>query len=341
MDNVVILPITRGGAIDVLDQLADRLQVDLSRDCQRHELQIPEPLADEGRIIAYEPNDGIDALIIDATFCQDVELALQGDFPAPMSFYTSARGHLNVSSKRSSFTVSPLQSSIHGGFTGDALSISFSGGEQVICMIIFVHKQPFFKGIECEDLEVPSDMRAVIEDMSKLDDSFLFQEIYHLPIVNALNEIIQQENIGLLNSTFATAKIYETLFLQLEQYKRSTEHPNRKTIQREEKLMKIRQAESVLMSQVLDPPTIPELSRMVGINQQDLKCGFKELFGETINQYLTERRLEQAGILIQGGKMSIAEVAAAVGYNSPGYFARRFKEKYGIGPKQFTMRREE
>lgn len=329
------LIIKNGNAPSLLQQLGHVWEQQVEKDCQRYSVCVPRGVAIQGEVIAYQPEPGIDVLIFDCAFNEELTIRLEGNFPAPLHFFTQAKGKLSVRSSDLNFEVNPLQCSIHGGFTGQDVDLHFPAQTSVMCMITFVHKDRFFADIDCAQLAVPDELLTTIEDMEQRQDSFLFQNIFHLPAINALNEILQQDHVGLLNTAYATAKIYENLFLQLETYKRSIQRQGSRNVKMDNKLKLILDAEGIICANLNNPPTIPRLARMVGTNQQDLKMGFREVYGATINQYLTDRRLEQAGVLLRGGEMSVADVAAAVGYNSPGYFTRRFKEKYGTSPRQF------
>lgn len=78
--------------------------------------------------------------------------------------------------------------------------------------------------------------------------------------------------------------------------------------------------------------SIIDLSRMVGINQNKLKRGFKELFNNTIFGFMTDVRMEKAKRLLLEEKMFVNEVADVVGYKHPHHFAAAFKRKFGYLP---------
>ncbi len=68
-----------------------------------------------------------------------------------------------------------------------------------------------------------------------------------------------------------------------------------------------------------------------------LKRIFKQEFGMTPHQYMTEKRLDNAAktlTLIDGGK-NISQVALQCGFNDPLYFSKLFKRKYGVSPKNY------
>ncbi|SHE13431.1 Adenosine deaminase [Chlamydia abortus] len=54
-----------------------------------------------------------------------------------------------------------------------------------------------------------------------------------------------------------------------------------------------------MLERMANPPSLLELSRMIGINDNKLKIGFKELYGTTVFGYLREKRLEKALNLIR------------------------------------------
>lgn len=99
-------------------------------------------------------------------------------------------------------------------------------------------------------------------------------------------------------------------------------------------IRKIKDARDLLIEDLSDAPTIVELSRLSGINQQKLKEGFKKVYGTTINKYLRKTRMESAKYMLMEGRLSVGEIAQQVGYSNQSHFARRFKEAYGASPRE-------
>ena len=61
---------------------------------------------------------------------------------------------------------------------------------------------------------------------------------------------------------------------------------------------------------------------------RSLTQAFRQHFGLSINQYMTERRMEKAfGFLEQG--LSVSQTAYLVGYSLP-YFSERFQQRFGL-----------
>ncbi|WP_162618704.1 helix-turn-helix domain-containing protein [Pedobacter yulinensis] len=61
---------------------------------------------------------------------------------------------------------------------------------------------------------------------------------------------------------------------------------------------------------------------------------FKQYYGQTPRQYLTDRRIERSKICLRRG-MGIAQTCYAVGFESPNSFSTLFKSRTGVSPTQF------
>lgn len=99
--------------------------------------------------------------------------------------------------------------------------------------------------------------------------------------------------------------------------------------------MKVRQAAEIIRRRFDNPPTISELSAVVGLNETDLKRCFKCLYGKGIASYSRERRLETARDLLAYSSLGVATIAIDVGFTNPSQFARAFRQQYGVNPSDY------
>ena len=97
---------------------------------------------------------------------------------------------------------------------------------------------------------------------------------------------------------------------------------------------KIKEARDIMIERMIDPPSLKELSRMVGTNEFKLKVGFKSVYSNTVYGYLADYRMEHARKLLTVNNTRIKEVAAQVGYSNPSHFIAAYKKRFGITPKQ-------
>jgi two-component system response regulator YesN len=62
---------------------------------------------------------------------------------------------------------------------------------------------------------------------------------------------------------------------------------------------------------------------------------FKKKTEVTINEYLTEYRIEKAKELLRDGNSKLYEVATGIGYRDTNYFIRIFRKKTGVTPSEY------
>jgi len=98
---------------------------------------------------------------------------------------------------------------------------------------------------------------------------------------------------------------------------------------------RLREARAILLRRLLDPPSIPELARLVGINECKLKKGFRELFGNSIYGLLFSHRMELARGYLQETDKSVQEIAGLCGYEHVSHFSTAFRRGTGASPVQF------
>jgi len=82
--------------------------------------------------------------------------------------------------------------------------------------------------------------------------------------------------------------------------------------------------------------TLVELADKVFISRNHLSIIFKDITGETFNNYLTRVRIEKARELLIEGNMLVYEVAEHVGYKNIPYFSTLFKKYTGMNPKELS-----
>lgn len=82
--------------------------------------------------------------------------------------------------------------------------------------------------------------------------------------------------------------------------------------------------------------SINEIAMNLYVNYAHLCCVFKRDSGTTINEYLTEFRIQKAKELFDAGNYLIHNVAGRVGYCDANYFAKCFKKYYGLTPSKYV-----
>ena len=99
---------------------------------------------------------------------------------------------------------------------------------------------------------------------------------------------------------------------------------------------KIKNAKTLLIQNYAHPDTLPAIAKQVGLNDFQLKLGFKEIYGNTPYQFLLDYKLELARQMLINHKLQVNEVADKIGYTNVSHFITAFKRKYGMTPKKIT-----
>lgn len=81
--------------------------------------------------------------------------------------------------------------------------------------------------------------------------------------------------------------------------------------------------------------SIKDISDHVHLSSSYLCTVFKTETGQTLNQYLTNFRMEKAKQLLSDPRNKISEIAASVGYGDQNYFGKTFKKVVGLSPSEY------
>lgn len=81
--------------------------------------------------------------------------------------------------------------------------------------------------------------------------------------------------------------------------------------------------------------TLDHVAEQVFISPKYLSKIFKEETGIVYSEYVTNQRMEGARELMAQRDLTVEQVASTVGYRTPAYFIKKFKEIHGCTPKNF------
>lgn len=84
-----------------------------------------------------------------------------------------------------------------------------------------------------------------------------------------------------------------------------------------------------------DEINIEEYALSRGMSVSWFIRSFKQYAGTTPMQYLVERRMANAQVLLETTSYNISEIAALVGYDNPLYFSRIFRKQKGMSPSEY------
>lgn len=82
-------------------------------------------------------------------------------------------------------------------------------------------------------------------------------------------------------------------------------------------------------------PSLKELAKMAGLNEDKVKKGFSKLFGTTPYDYHIRLKMEVAKRLLLDTGLKIFEIAYEVGYHHSSNFCIQFEKLFGCQPSYF------
>ncbi len=80
---------------------------------------------------------------------------------------------------------------------------------------------------------------------------------------------------------------------------------------------------------------VNSISEFINLSQSYVCSLFKEETGKTINQYITEYRIEKSKQLLKDIRLRVSDVSSAVGYADANYFAKLFRKITGYTPSEY------
>lgn len=84
---------------------------------------------------------------------------------------------------------------------------------------------------------------------------------------------------------------------------------------------------------------VEDLGRDMGMSRVQLYRKLKSLTNYSPNELLRQIRLKKAAALLAASEMSVSEIAYEVGFSSPSYFTKCYKEQFGESPTDFLKRK--
>ncbi|WP_417188181.1 substrate-binding domain-containing protein [Bacteroides sp.] len=97
---------------------------------------------------------------------------------------------------------------------------------------------------------------------------------------------------------------------------------------------------SLVEEKMRDPElNVEDLGKDMGLSRVQLYRKLKSLTNYAPNELLRQARLKKATSLLASSEMTVAEIAYEVGFSSPSYFTKCYKEQFGESPTDFLKRK--
>ena len=292
-----------------------------------------------GIITGVDFESGVSLFTLNCRLEHPLIFEINTDKNQPLRFNFCAEGSLRHMSENGDidYTINQFEGSIASPSKEGTEYFYLPSKEVLSICSLRINRKNYLELIKCDIEEAPRPLREAFKDVDATK-RFLYTGYYSLAIAECAKSIDNSESEGLARKTFLESRALELLSLQLKQYEDDQKSKGKRMVIRKAEFEMIVNAKQYLIENLADPPTIAALARIVGLNQQKLKEGFKSTTNMTINKFVQNERLKLAAALIRGQDLDINDAAGRVGYSNKSFFAKKFKEKFGVLPKHYAQR---
>lgn len=212
---------------------------------------------------------------------------------------------------------------------GKSVQVSYPGGTHLRGVQLLITPEYLQQRLGLSEAVVPE---LLVSAINANDGGYYADERRLQPALRVIAEQIMRCSLaGPLREAFYCGKALELLALGFSEL--LVEEPSKQAMLLSlSDVERVRQAREILLSDRVSPPTLSQLSRMVGLNEFKLKQGFRFVFNTTAFALLNMDRMEEAERLLREGRMNVAQVGYTVGYASNAAFSRAFRRCFGYPP---------
>ncbi|CEA04084.1 Regulatory protein PchR [Metalysinibacillus saudimassiliensis] len=141
-------------------------------------------------------------------------------------------------------------------------------------------------------------------------------------------EILHCSYKSSFKALYIEAKVMELLVATFAKAKRQS-LPNMPDAQ------KLQQIKAIILAELDQPHTVKTLAARVGLPENKVRQGFKQLFDVPIITFVRQQRMEKAAWLLEVEGLSVTDTAITLGYSNMSNFTIAFRKYFGCNPSEY------
>lgn len=320
---------------DVIISLAKSFGVSYKNEYEEYSLILPEHIG-KGEIRGINFENGLALLIYNATFKEDLRLEFILNEIHPVKFINSLHGPLTheFSNEGIKHSIEEFTCAIVASERKNGHIIEFKKDILHEVVSVEIDRKTFSEKKECELKNWNSKLQEVLTDVEG-KEQFYHIENCGVHLKDILKEKGSFENFVLarkLNLHSITLQMFISQLIQFDDDHLDTEQ---RSILRIPELKRVEELGEFIKENLAEDHSIKNLCRRSGLNPNKLQKGFNYLFSTSINEFVTNKRLEKAKVLLESNEYNVQDVVTAIGLESSSYFSKIYKERFGIAPKTY------
>ena len=174
----------------------------------------------------------------------------------------------------------------------------------------------------------PDDYLPPHEAFIRVGQTLDFPEMSHL-----LRQVWDYRGEGIPAKLFYEAKVAEAVSLVYEHGKKSKNDSCARISKQD--IDALNNVASYINDHFNSELPLDTLARIACMGTTKLKNSFKHIYHCTISEYIRQRRMSHAEMLLTSTDLAIDQIALAVGYSNAGRFAANFKNNTGLFPYEY------
>lgn len=208
------------------------------------------------------------------------------------------------------------------------LNLALSPGSWIVSVVMTIRK---FHSLFSDEASYIPFLNA--ENQEK---KYYAQEGVSPAIAVVLSQIINYNLHPTIKKLYIKGKVYELISLY---FNKSTDADIEQCpfLVDEDNVKRIRRAKEIVIANMAEPPSLPELSKEIGLSLKRLKEGFKQIYGDSVYSFLFDYKMDYARRLLESGQYNVSEIGLKIGYSTSSHFIAAFRKKYGTTPKKYVM----
>ncbi len=221
-------------------------------------------------------------------------------------------------------------------------------GQGLFCNSNMLHAGGMWTALDCHYLSVTFHPRLLYGYKSSLMASKYIDPIVNQPGLSSIHlvpevdwmaeilreirkimELFEAEGSQLAELTQIISLL--TIWQSLYEHARKEEIPDTKNRDTE----RIRTLMAYIRSHYGEAITLEQLADQVHLCKSETCRMFRRYMNETIFDYLMKFRIERSLELLKNEELNISQISELVGFSTPGYFTKNFREQMGQTPMKY------
>lgn len=335
-----IIKLEECSAKDIIASVAETVDVTLEKDGLDYCFEYPEKRG-KGYFRAITFSHGLSVLEFIVKPNKDVRFQFDNCDTNSLMLAFNIEDDISIisSEDKNPKKIEKLNCCLFSSGTSNYYSLELARKKTNNLFLVIINRKEFESKLSHLNCDFDEQNRRIFMDLNGIN-SFVNLDYFSLEIGELIEEFRHCDVENFMKPIYLEGKTYELLTFQIQFFNDKTNVDNTKKPLRKNTIEKIEKAVEIIEKEMDQRINVHALAKQVGLNQNTLQSGFKNLHKSSVNEYIKNKRLEMAKVLIEDSELNITEITYKIGINSRSYFSKLFKEKYGISPSVYINKKK-